>query len=96
MRQTRLWKGTVVLALMLNGSCHASAFDDFFHELGKVGQKPAASNNASLSDQEVKLGLKDALSEGANKAVAVLGRPDGLWKNDLKGFATGAKWQLTE
>lgn len=82
MRQIRLRTSALLLALMIHGSCQASAFDDFFQELGKAGQKPAASSSAPLSDQEVKLGLKDALSEGASKAVALLGRTDGFWKND--------------
>ena len=36
---------------------------------------------ASLSNQEASIGLKDAIRQGAEKAVGVLGRPDGFLGN---------------
>jgi len=40
-----------------------------------------AADLSSLSNQEASTGLKDALSQGAGKAVELLGRPDGFLGN---------------
>jgi hypothetical protein len=40
-----------------------------------------AQGLASLSNQEASTGMKDALSQGAGKAVELLGRPDGFLNN---------------
>ncbi len=68
-------------------SGYASAFDlgGALKDLGDLGVKKnsASSSSASnLSDQDVTRGLKDALSEGAVKAVGLLGRTYGFLKND--------------
>ena len=41
----------------------------------------AAQDFASLSNQEASAGMKDAIRQGAEKAVALLGRPDGFLGN---------------
>ena len=58
-------------------------------DLGEIlkGVTEATSNKntvstSNLSDQDVTRGLKDALVEGAAKAVSSLGRPDGFLLND--------------
>lgn len=78
----RFFLALYALVLMLTGAAaSAKGFDDLLQELGKAGiNKPTANNN--LSDQDVTRGLKDALAEGAGKAVSLLGRSDGFWKND--------------
>jgi hypothetical protein len=68
-------------------SGHAAAFDfgGALKDLGDLGanNKPVQpGGTSSLSDQDVAHGLKDALAEGAVKAVGLLGRPDGFLKND--------------
>lgn len=68
-------------------SGYASAFDfgGALKDLGDLGiQKNSTTNSSTskLSDQDVTHGLKDALSEGAVKAVGLLGRTDGFLKND--------------
>jgi len=68
-------------------SGYAAAFDfgGALKDLGDlgVGKKPAdATSTANLSDQDVTRGLKDALGEGAVKAVDLLGRTDGFLTND--------------
>lgn len=69
-------------------SVNAAAFDigGTLKGLGDLGgsKKDTAtpSNSANLSDQDVTHGLKDALAEGAAKAVGLLGKPDGFLNND--------------
>ena len=65
-------------------SINAAAFDfgDVLKGLGDVGANKNASSTASLSDQDVTHGLKDALAEGAGKAVSLLGRNNGYLHND--------------
>lgn len=69
-------------------SGHATAFDlgGALKELGDAGlnkkSAPSSTGTANLSDQDVTHGLKDALGEGAVKAVNLLGRTDGFLKND--------------
>ncbi|MFN3545373.1 MAG: DUF4197 domain-containing protein [Thiobacillus sp.] len=45
-------------------------------------QKPAASDVDALSQNEINAGLKEALTRGAEAAVAQLGQKDGFFGND--------------
>jgi len=47
-----------------------------------LGSRPvAAADLSSLTNQDAALGMRDALTQGAGKAVELLGRPDGFLKN---------------
>ena len=71
---------TVLCAFSLN----AAAFDfgGILKGLGDAGASKNSSSTANLSDQDVTHGLKDALAEGAGKAVGLLGRNNGYLNND--------------
>ena len=74
----------LLLAALCLFSINAAAFDfgGVLKGLGDVGANKNASSTASLSDQDVTHGLKDALAEGAAKAVSLLGRNNGYLNND--------------
>ena len=74
----------LLLAALCLFSINAAAFDfgGVLKGLGDVGANKNASSTASLSDQDVTHGLKDALAEGAGKAVSLLGRNNGYLNND--------------
>jgi len=65
-------------------SINAAAFDfgGVLKGLGDVGASKSSSSTSNLSDQDVTHGLKDALAEGAGKAVSLLGRSNGYLNND--------------
>ena len=70
-------------ALLISGAAAAVDFGDLLKGLGDLGaNKSTTSSSATLSDQDLTHGLKDALAEGAGKAVSLLGRTDGFLKND--------------
>lgn len=66
----------------------AAAVDlgDLFKGLGDAGiiatPSEAGGTARQLSEQDITLGLKDALAEGATTAVRLLGRTDGFLKNE--------------
>lgn len=74
----------LMFAILCAFSLNATAFDfgDVLKGLGDVGGSKSSSNTSNLSDQEVTHGLKDALAEGAGKAVSLLGRNNGYLNND--------------
>ena len=74
----------LLCACLLLFAGHAAAFDfgGLLKGLGDVDPGKKSSSSASLSDQDVTYGLKDALAEGAGKAVNLLGRTDGFLGND--------------
>lgn len=49
--------------------------------LGKPGRQPAASGVDALSSTDINAGLKEALTRGADTAVAQLGQKDGFFGN---------------
>lgn len=70
---------------LFSGYAAAYDFGDALKDLGNLsGNKhpTGAASSGNLSDQDVTRGLKDALVEGAVKAVGLLGRSDGFLKND--------------
>ena len=70
-------------ALLISGAAVAVDFSEVLKGLGDLGvNKGTTSSTATLSDRDLTHGLKDALVEGAGKAVKSLGRPDGFLKND--------------
>lgn len=73
-----------ILALLLVTSLGHAA--DFLNSLrGLAGTNAALSSVAALTGDEMTKGLKEALANGAKKAVAGLGKPDGFLKNlDVK------------
>lgn len=75
----------ITLALTLSGTAWALDLGDILKKgVEEVSSKnsgtPAATSN--LSDQDVTRGLKDALVDGAGKAISTLGRTDGFLGND--------------
>jgi hypothetical protein len=75
---------TLALALIAGSCAHAA---DLLEQLG-LGKKKSANQTespalAGLSHEEVASGLKEALSQGVQHAVAMLGTEDGFLK-DLK------------
>ena len=77
-------KKFLVTALFLfSGNAAAFDFSGILKDLGDAaGKKETPASNTSLSDQDITHGLKDALAEGAGKAVRLLGRTDGFLKNN--------------
>ena len=55
---------------------------DLLKGVGEASSKKSSAPASNLSDQDVTRGLKDALVEGAGKAVSTLGRTDGFLLND--------------
>ena len=70
----------IALALALICSSYAPAQVD--EALKKAGESIERGNGSGLSDDKIISGLKEALSVGATKAVALTGRHDGFLKNE--------------
>ena len=72
-----------VAAAALSSPAHAVDWNELLRGvLGQPsGQSAAARSVDALSDTEVNAGLKEALTRGADAAVAQLGRPDGFFGN---------------
>ncbi len=77
-------KKFLVTALFLfSGNAAAFDFGGILKDLGDAAsKKETPASNTALSDQDITHGLKDALAEGAGKAVSLLGRTDGFLKNN--------------
>ena len=72
-----------VFALILPGASSAFDLGDLLKGVGEAtANKSSGPATSNLSDQDVTRGLKDALAEGAAKAVSSLGRTDGFLLND--------------
>lgn len=71
-----------VLTLMLSSASWALDLGDLLKGVGEASSKKNSTPASKLSDQDVTRGLKDALVEGAGKAVSTLGRTDGFLLND--------------
>jgi hypothetical protein len=81
---TSITKRWMILAAGLSLALPAHAFD--WNELlkGVMGQpetQPAATGVDALSSSEINAGLKEALTRGADAAVAQLGQKDGFFGN---------------
>ena len=71
-----------VSALILSSTTWALDLGDLLKGVGEASSKKSSAPASNLSDQDVTRGLKDALVEGAGKAVSTLGRTDGFLLND--------------
>lgn len=71
-----------VLALILSSATWAFDLGDLLKGVGGATSKNSSAPASNLSDEDVTRGLKDALVEGAGKAVSTLGRTDGFLLND--------------
>ncbi len=79
----------LTLLCMLSSGAHAGWLDDLKKKLGDFQASPTATSAigtpATLSDEEVARALKEALSRGAQQAVAGLGKEGGYLNNlDVK------------
>lgn len=72
----------IVLAVLLSGASWAFNLGDVLKGVGDTTSSKSSAPTSKLSDQDVTRGLKDALVEGAGKAVSTLGRTDGFLLND--------------
>lgn len=80
----RISKRWIILAAGLALPMHAHAFDwnDLLKGvLGKPASQPAVSGVDALSNSDISAGLKEALTRGADAAVAQLGQQDGFFGN---------------
>lgn len=75
---------TLTLICLLSNATQADWLDDVKKKLGDVQSSPSTTSAvaAVLSDEDVARGLKEALSKGAQQAVANLGK-DGGYLNNL-------------
>ncbi len=71
-----------VIALVLSGTAWAFDLGELLKSVGEATSNKSSAPASNLSDQDVTRGLKDALVEGAGKAVSSLGRTDGFLLND--------------
>ena len=74
----------IVLAIALTLAAPAQAVDwnaMLKGVLGKPGSSPVASGVDALSSADINAGLKEALTRGADAAVAQLGQKDGFFGN---------------
>ncbi|MBT9611963.1 MAG: DUF4197 domain-containing protein [Burkholderiales bacterium] len=71
-----------VFVVMLSGASWAFNLGDVLKGVGEATSNKSSAPASNLSDQDVTRGLKDALVEGAGKAVSSLGRTDGFLQND--------------
>lgn len=80
---------TLLFLSLLSSGAHAGWLDDLKQKLGEIQSSPTASTalgnaaGATLGDEEVARALKEALSKGAQQAVASLGK-DGGYLNNLE------------
>lgn len=68
--------------ILLSGACCALDLNDILKGVTEATANRGSAPTSNLSDQDVTRGLKDALVEGAAKAVSSLGRTDGFLLND--------------
>lgn len=74
-----LGAGTTVLA---PAGLARAGWQDVFRDFMRGATAPDSPAAAGLEVAEVAEGLKQALAQGAGKAVSELGRTDGFWKRD--------------
>lgn len=75
---------SVLAGLLVAGGTASAGFEDLLKSAGgllKSGPASTSGGASSLSDSQIGSGLKEALSVGAERAVALLGR-DGGFLND--------------
>ena len=72
----------LVLAFVFSHATWALNLGDILKGVTETTSNKNTASTNNLSHQDVTRGLKDALAEGAAKAVSSLGRPDGFLLND--------------
>ena len=72
----------LVLTLVFSHATWALDLSEILKGVTEATSNKNTGSTSNLSDQDVTRGLKDALVEGAAKAVSSLGRPDGFLLND--------------
>lgn len=72
----------LVLAFVFSHATWALDLGEILKGMTEATSNKNTGSTTNLSDQDVTRGLKDALAEGAAKAVSSLGRPDGFLLND--------------
>ncbi|MGD8990144.1 MAG: DUF4197 domain-containing protein [Desulfobacterales bacterium] len=79
MKTSRYTLGLVMMALMVVfvHLCFAASLSD----MAKEAQKALGESAGGLSNDEITAGLKEALQVGTEKAVGLVSRPDGFYKN---------------
>lgn len=82
----------VLIWLMLPGAAWAGFFDDLLQGASQAIQEGGLST-ASLSQQDIIAGLKQALEKGTGRTVQQVGHTDGYWKNDRIRIPLPEKWQ---
>lgn len=85
-----------LLTLALSSASWAYDLGDILKGLGEAANKQNSASASTLSEQDVTRGLKDALLEGASKAVSTLGRNDGFMQNDKVRISLPEPLQKTE
>ncbi len=82
MTSPRLTAALLALLLMHAVSAHANWWESLLKKAQDMQGKPMAEAvGGALSDDEIVRGLKEALSKGADRAIARLGRPGGYLDN---------------
>lgn len=75
----RVFYSVPILSMFLFSNLNASIFKDFFG--GTLDVTKSVVSNSKLSNDEIGIGLKDALNIGIKSAIETLGREDGFLKN---------------
>lgn len=81
------------LWLLLPFTAQAGLFDDVLDSLNDTAGSMASPAASALSDQDIVAGIKQALQEGAKRAVKHIARPDGYWKNVDIRISLPDQWQ---
>jgi hypothetical protein len=74
------YKGILVMLLLLALSVHLG-YAAGLSDMVKEAQKTLGGTTGGLSSDEITAGLKEALQIGSEKAVGLVSRPDGFYRN---------------
>ena len=74
------YTGSLVMITLLVVSVH-TGFAASLSDMVKGAQKALGGSAGGLSNDEITAGLKEALQVGTEKAVGLVSRPDGFYKN---------------
>jgi len=87
----------MVLSMVLSVLAVAqSQLDTLLKKAGNTKTSQNINSDKGLSDEKITFGLKEALTVGAGKAVALTGRPDGFLKNDAIKITLPEKFHPVE
>lgn len=77
LRPVRLLPAMAAALLLIAGTAEAGPLGEFAQKAYEATRRA----NAGISDADIAAALKEALAQGANHAVAQLGRSDGYWQD---------------